>query len=109
MAEGIVAQLEVSLAVLKPKLEKATIEINELMEVVAADSAIAEEEKAKVAVDKEAALKISNEAGAIAKEAEDKLAVALPALEKAMKSVREIEEKDLNELKNMGKPPLKVV
>lgn len=109
MAEGIVEGLEKKLVVLIPILEQKVIEIDQMVEIVEKDTAIAKEEEAKVAVDKEKADRIAAEAGAIAKEANDELAVALPALDRAMTSVKNIKEGDITELKALGKPPLKVV
>jgi dynein heavy chain len=88
----------------KPVLERTLVEVDEKKKVIAEESAAAEEVKAVVVVEEAAASKKAAEVKVIKDGADEKLAEALPALDKAIAAVKKIEVSSFYEMKAVLRP-----
>jgi dynein heavy chain len=101
-------QVEVmSVALEKKKIVVASSqkECEELLVIIVSERRIADEQKKTVEADSERIGKEEKECLAIASDAEADLAVAMPALEKAMLEVDKLDKSSISELKAYNKPP----
>ncbi|CAF1941259.1 unnamed protein product [Rotaria magnacalcarata] len=103
--EKDVSKLRVELNEMLPLLDQAVRETNETMAKIAEDTTNTEEIKTKVAAEEEQVLKKVQETRAIASEASDRLAEALPALEAALQSLEVLSKNDINEVRALQRPP----
>ena len=103
--EKAVAKLRVELNEMLPLLDQAVRETNETMAKIAEDTTNTEEIKAKVASEEEQVLKKVQETRAMATEASDRLAEAMPALEAALQSLEVLSKADINEVRALQRPP----
>ena len=92
----------------KVVVEKATLECNELIEVITTNTADVEA-KASGAMQKEEQLKIDSEQISIEKaEAEAALEEAIPALEEAAAALADLRKDDITEIRSFAKPHINV-
>jgi dynein heavy chain len=104
-----VGGMKEELIALQPKLEEATIETDAMIVKItkmAADAAVVAE---KVAKDKAGCDKQAAAAKAIKDDCEAELAVAIPALNAAVKALDTLKKSDITEVKSMKTPPSGVV
>jgi len=102
------AQVEVmqeELVALQPKLVEASVATEKLLKKIAEDSVEVNEKKAVVEVEEEKCSKQAAEANAMKESCEADLAEAMPALEKAVKALKNLKKSDLDEIKVMQRPP----
>ena len=109
LAEESVNTMKVELTEMQPALEKAAVETTALTEKVEAKVPDVEAQKAVAAKDEAA----TAEQAAAVKEVKDSceadLAEAIPIVNAALKALDTIKKADLDQVKNMGKPPTGVV
>ena len=103
--EKDVAKLRVELNEMLPLLDQAVRETNETMAKIAEDTSSTEVIKTKVASEEEQVMKKVQETRAIASEAQERLAEALPALEAALQSLEVLSKNDINEVRALQRPP----
>ncbi|CAF1149286.1 unnamed protein product [Adineta steineri] len=103
--EKDVAKLRVELNEMLPLLDQAVQETNETMAKIAEDTASTEVIKTKVAAEEEEVQVKVRETRAIASEASERLAEALPALEAALQSLEVLSKNDINEVRALQRPP----
>jgi dynein heavy chain len=103
--EEQVDTMKAELIALQPKLAEATVATNEKLVKVKEAQVIANEKK--TIVDGEAAICAEQEASATAMktDCEAELAIALPALDAALKALKTLSKADITEVKNFKKPP----
>lgn len=104
-----VANLRETLEKKAPELEKTVKEVGETKIVIAKETEDANKVKVVVAAEEEVAAKQEAEVNKIKTDADKDLAVALPALENAVKKVKEIKVNDFYELKGVAKPSASIV
>lgn len=104
-----VAKLNKQLADAQPEMEKTMAFVAEKKEIVAKENKEAEAVKVVVAADEEVAAKEAAEVKAVKDSADADLAVALPALDEAVKKVKQINVNDFYELKGVGAPGPSIV
>eukprot|EP00040_Diaphanoeca_grandis_P037866 m.251032 g.251032 ORF g.251032 m.251032 type:complete len:4203 (+) comp33890_c0_seq2:91-12699(+) len=100
-----VAQLQIELQEMQPALKKAKEETEVAMVDISANKKIAEAKAAEVSIEETAANKQAAESQAIAEDAQRDLAEALPALDKAVASLKNLSKGDITEVKALGNPP----
>jgi dynein heavy chain len=100
-----VAVMQEELVALQPVLEQTQKEVSEMMVVIKADTEAANETKAVVAKDEEAASAKAAECKKIQDDAQADLDEALPALDKALESLKSLSKGDIVEVKSLQKPP----
>ncbi|KAJ1485018.1 dynein heavy chain and region D6 of dynein motor-domain-containing protein, partial [Baffinella frigidus] len=103
--EKDVAIMKVELTDLKPILEKTAIEVDELMVKIEKDKASADETKAVVSTEEDAASKKAAECKEIKESAEAGLAEALPALDAAVACLKNLKLSDISEVAKYANPP----
>ncbi|XP_060531534.1 dynein axonemal heavy chain 1-like [Cylas formicarius] len=101
--------LQAQLEEMKPALETAAKEAEEMITVIAADTITAEETKVIVEQEEEEAAKKTEETHAIAEDAQRDLDEAMPALLAAEASLRALNKNDIIEVRSMKRPPAGVV
>ncbi|EDQ84751.1 uncharacterized protein MONBRDRAFT_39136 [Monosiga brevicollis MX1] len=104
-AASQVAIMQEELVALQPELVKTSEEVAIKMKQIEADSVEVDAKKELVAADEAVAAKAAAEANAIKQECEQDLAVALPALENAIKALDTLKPSDIGEVKAMKNPP----
>ena len=104
-----VAKLQQSLKDKQPELEKTMTEVAETKIVIAKENESAQEVKAVVSVEEAAASEQAAEVKSIKDGADADLAVALPALEDAVRKVKQINVNDFYELKGIAMPGKSIV
>jgi dynein heavy chain len=104
-----VDEMQKQLEAAKPVLEQTSIEITETQKVIEKDSKVANEIKAVATVDEENATKVAAEVKGISDEANAKLAEAEPALEKAVRAVKDIKVGDFYEMRGVNTPGQSIV
>ena len=77
----------------------------ELLKEISASTAVAEKEKARVAVIVEGVVAKANEIDAKKIEAEEDLKLAQPAMDEALEALNSIDQKSISQLKTMKNPP----
>jgi dynein heavy chain len=100
-----VAIMEKELVDLQPVLAKTSVEVEEMIVVIKADTEAADETKAKVLVQEKEANEKAAEAKAIADDAQADLDYALPALDAALQSLKLLTRNDVVEVKALKNPP----
>ena len=103
--EEVVQKLQEELELLKPQLEEAVVESNTMMERITVDSAVAEETKSVVAKEEAGASAKAAECQTIKNDAQRDLDEALPALEEALASLKNLNKNDIVEVRAMQRPP----
>ena len=104
-----VDEMQKKLEAAKPKLEQTSIEIEKTTKIIEEQTKEANEIKAVAQVEEEKAAKQEAEVKAVSDDAQAKLNEALPALDKAVKAVKEIKVGDFYEMKAVNSPALSIV
>ena len=102
--EGKIDVMKLELVELGPVIAKTTEEVEAMIEVIKVDTAKADETKAQVLAQEEAANAKAAEAQAIADDAQADLDKALPALDQALNSLKLLTKADIVEVKAMRNP-----
>merc|ERR1711871_1150431 len=90
---------------LQPVLVVKSAEVEELIKKIAADTKDADVVKARVSKEEASAAGQEHAAMTMASECEADLAVAMPALEDAVKALKSLNKADIVEVKNLKNPP----
>ena len=104
-AKADVKTMQIDLTQKNKDLAVAQADAAELLKEISASTAIAEKEKAKVAVIVEGVTKKANEIAAVKEDAEKDLAAAKPALDAAIEALSSITSKDIGAVKALKNPP----
>jgi dynein heavy chain len=104
-ANAIVESLQEELTVLQPILVVKKKEAEEMIIVVTKESGEADIQKDKVGAEERIVRKQADEVRATQLDAQRDLDIAMPALEKALKSLDALDKKDITEIKSFSKPP----
>jgi dynein heavy chain len=97
--------MERELVDLQPVLKKTAIEVEEMMVVIKADTEEADKTKTIVSAQEKEANEKAAEAKAIADDAQADLDKALPALDAALASLKNLTRNDVVEVKALKNPP----
>eukprot|EP00736_Rhodelphis_marinus_P006943 Rmarinus@m.24609 len=100
-----VAVMQEELTALQPVLAQTSKDVDEMMVNIEKDKASADVTKAEVEKEEEEASQKAKETEAIAADAQRDLDEALPALEKALASLKNLNRNDIVEVRSMGRPP----
>jgi dynein heavy chain len=100
-----VADMQKQLTALQPVLAKTQIEVEEMMVQITADKADAAVIKEKVEQEEASANKKATDTQAIADDAQRDLDEAIPALAAAVKCLEKLSKSDIDEVKNLQRPP----
>ena len=93
----------------QPILEKTQIQVEEKKKDIAEKTVVAEEEKTIVSAEEAVASKKEAEVKAVKDNADEKLGEALPALDAAIKQVKNIQVKDFYDMKVVNNPKPSIV
>jgi len=104
-AAGQVSIMQEELTALQPELVIKSREVSELMIKIEQDKVEADAKKEVVEADEAVAAKAAGEANEIKTDCEADLAVALPALEAAIKALNTLTSKDIGVVKGFTSPP----
>ena len=104
-AKDDVGKMKVDLGIKNQELEVAAKEAETLLKSISENTAIAEKEKAKVAVIVDGVTAKASEIKAVKDDAEKDLAAAKPALDAALEALNSISPKDIGALKALKNPP----
>ncbi|XP_057312411.1 dynein axonemal heavy chain 12-like isoform X2 [Hydractinia symbiolongicarpus] len=104
-ASSQVADMQVELEELQPKLVVASEENEKMMKIIEKESAIAEEQREVVREDEAVANEQAGESQALKDECEAELAEAIPALEAALSALNTLKPADITIVKSMKNPP----
>ena len=104
-ADKGVAEIKASLVILKPQLAAAAIETTAALKIIAREQKAASIQAASVAKDEAAANKVAAEAKAIADDCDADLARAQPAMDAAKKALKNIQKKDIDQVKSFKTEP----
>ena len=104
-AKDQVNEMKVELAEKNKNLHQAQKEAAALLKEISANTAVAEKEKAKVAVIVDRVVKKATEINAVKEDAEKDLALAQPALDAALSALDSITQKDIGAIKGLKNPP----
>uniref|UniRef100_A0A061RL16 Flagellar outer dynein arm heavy chain gamma n=1 Tax=Tetraselmis sp. GSL018 TaxID=582737 RepID=A0A061RL16_9CHLO len=104
-AKDDVNKMKAELAVKNQELAVAAKEAEALLKSISENTAIAEKEKAKVAVIVDQVSEKASRIGAVKDDAEKDLAAAKPALDAALSALNSITPKDIQSLKALKNPP----
>ncbi|XP_066284547.1 dynein axonemal heavy chain 3-like isoform X3 [Branchiostoma lanceolatum] len=104
-ASSQVSVMQQELIDLQPKLEDSKHETEELLEIIAQESVEVEDVKRVVEADEAESNKAASEAQAIRDECEDKLAIAMPAMNAAIAALNTLKQQDITLVKHMQNPP----
>ncbi|XP_076985169.1 dynein axonemal heavy chain 1 isoform X1 [Tamandua tetradactyla] len=100
-----VAKMQGELEIMRPLLEEAAKDTILTMEQIKVDTAIAEETRNSVQAEEIKANEKARKAQAIADDAQKDLDEALPALDAALASLRNLNKNDVTEVRAMQRPP----
>nr|XP_031542333.1 dynein heavy chain 1, axonemal isoform X7 [Vicugna pacos] len=100
-----VAKMQEELEVVRPLLEEAAKDTTLTMEQIKMDTTIAEETRNSVQAEEIKANEKARKAQAIADDAQKDLDEALPALDAALASLRNLNKNDVTEVRAMQRPP----
>ncbi|XP_006892361.1 PREDICTED: dynein heavy chain 1, axonemal [Elephantulus edwardii] len=100
-----VAKMQEDLEIMRPLLEEAAKDTMLTMEQIKADTTIAEETRNSVQAEETKANEKARKAHAIADDAQKDLDEALPALDAALASLRNLNKNDVTEVRAMQRPP----
>jgi dynein heavy chain len=106
--EESISAMQLALEVNAPKLALATQETEQILNTIDRDTALADAEREKVAVEEALANRIADEANKVKLECESSLSEVLPALEAAMDAVSSIDKRQLVEIRSIQAPTDKV-
>ncbi|KAL1506667.1 hypothetical protein ABEB36_005991 [Hypothenemus hampei] len=101
--------LQEQLREMKPALEIAAKDAEEMIAIIAADTIVAEETKEIVEREEEEAIKMTLATQLIAEDAQKDLDEAMPALLEAEQSLKSLNKNDIIEVRSMKRPPAGVV
>jgi dynein heavy chain len=104
-ANEAVEEIKIVLKEMQPKLEKASIETQKMMEKLKVDKAAADETQKVVAREEADAQKQQEEASRLAAHAEASVADANRSLELTIVEVQKLRKEHLTEVKALGSPP----
>eukprot|EP00947_MAST-08B_sp_MAST-8B-sp1_P002409 g2409.t1 len=104
-----VKTMQDQLTALQPVLKTKEVEVGEMMVQITADKAAAAETKTKVEAEESSAQEKAAATKAIADDAQRDLDEALPALDEAVKCLSSLKKADIDEVKNLQKPPNGVI
>ncbi|XP_068600100.1 dynein axonemal heavy chain 12 [Brachionichthys hirsutus] len=104
-AESQVEEMKKELEDLQPKLKKAKIDNNNIMEEIEEETKEVEIKRKLVRDDEEEATKKAKEAQYLKNECESDLAKAIPALEDALSALNTLKPSDVTIVKSMKNPP----
>nr|XP_039250666.1 dynein heavy chain 3, axonemal-like [Styela clava] len=104
-AQSQIGIMQEELTALQPQLEQSSKEVEELVSQISAESAEVEVVKQNVEADEAVAAKAAEEARKIKQECEEKLAVAMPALNAAVSALNTLRQQDIALVKTMTNPP----
>lgn len=104
-----IAELKITLAEMKPVLEKKNLELADALVIVNADKEVANEKEKVVSAEAAIVNGKAEEAQAIADDAEADLKAAAPALKAAKDAVSSLDKAAIVEIKNFAKPPAGVL
>nr|XP_026694595.1 dynein heavy chain 3, axonemal isoform X2 [Ciona intestinalis] len=104
-AETQINVMQQDLTALQPKLEESSKEVEKLVANISAESAEVEMVKKLVEADEAVAANSADEAQKIKQECEDKLAVAMPAMNSAIAALNTLHQQDIALIKTMQNPP----
>lgn len=105
MSEGQVADMQKELTDLQPKLIKTREETEQLIAIIEKEAIEVDAIKQNVEADTEKANKAATEAQQIKDECEEKLELALPALNDAVNALNTLKPQDIAAVKTMQNPP----
>ncbi|XP_023393798.1 dynein heavy chain 1, axonemal [Pteropus vampyrus] len=100
-----VAKMQEELEIMRPLLEEAAKDTTLTMEQIKVDTVIAEETRKSVQAEEIKANEKARKAQAIADDAQKDLDEALPALDAALASLRNLNKNDVTEVRAMQRPP----
>uniref|UniRef100_H0V0D2 Dynein axonemal heavy chain 1 n=1 Tax=Cavia porcellus TaxID=10141 RepID=H0V0D2_CAVPO len=100
-----VAKMQEDLEIMRPLLEEAAKDTISTMDQIKVDTAIAEETRNSVQAEEIKANEKARKAQAIADDAQKDLDEALPALDAALASLRNLNKNDVTEVRAMQRPP----
>ncbi|XP_021099660.1 dynein heavy chain 1, axonemal isoform X7 [Heterocephalus glaber] len=100
-----VAKMQEELEIMRPLLEEAAKDTIFTMDQIKVDTAIAEETRNSVQAEEIKANEKARKAQAIANDAQKDLDEALPALDAALASLRNLNKNDVTEVRAMQRPP----
>ncbi|KAF6312761.1 dynein axonemal heavy chain 1 [Rhinolophus ferrumequinum] len=100
-----VTKMQEELEIMRPLLEEAAKDTLLTMEQIKADTVIAEETRQSVQAEEIKANEKARKAQAIADDAQKDLDEALPALDAALASLRNLNKNDVTEVRAMQRPP----
>uniref|UniRef100_G3TQL9 Dynein axonemal heavy chain 1 n=1 Tax=Loxodonta africana TaxID=9785 RepID=G3TQL9_LOXAF len=100
-----VSKMQEDLEIMRPLLEEAAKDTMLTMEQIKVDTAIAEETRNSVQAEEIKANEKARKAQAIADDAQKDLDEALPALDAALASLRNLNKNDVTEVRAMQRPP----
>ncbi|KAM6325251.1 LOW QUALITY PROTEIN: dynein axonemal heavy chain 1 [Podargus strigoides] len=103
-----VAKMQEELESARPRLAQAAKETLATMEELKVDTAVAEDTRSAVQAEEMKAKAKAQTAQAIADDAQKDLAEALPALDAALASLRNLNKSDVSEVRALQRPPLGV-
>ena len=104
-AKEDVGTMKIELQQKNVDLEEAQKMSEKLLKEISASTAVAEKEKARVAVIVEGVVAKANEIDAKKIEAEEDLKLAQPAMDEALEALNSIDQKSISQLKTMKNPP----
>ena len=99
-----VAEMQIALEALQPKLQESTVATEALLVVITVDRKDAAAKSVIVEADAEKCAKVAEGAEKLATECEAGLAEALPALAAAENALKSLDKSDITEMKAMKKP-----
>ncbi|ENN83120.1 hypothetical protein YQE_00519, partial [Dendroctonus ponderosae] len=101
--------LQEQLKEMKPALQVAAKDADEMIQIIAADTIVAEETKEIVEREEQEATKKAEATQLIAEDAQQDLDEAMPALLAAEQSLKSLNKNDIIEVRSMKRPPAGVV
>ncbi|XP_044735429.1 dynein axonemal heavy chain 1-like [Chrysoperla carnea] len=104
-----VKEMQINLGIMKPQLEIAVKDAAVMIELIAKDTAVAEETKLVVEKEEAIAMEMAAKTQEIADSAQRDLDEALPELLAAEEALKQLNKNDITEVKAMKHPPTGVV
>uniref|UniRef100_H2YSD8 AAA+ ATPase domain-containing protein n=1 Tax=Ciona savignyi TaxID=51511 RepID=H2YSD8_CIOSA len=104
-AESQINVMQQELTALQPRLEESSLEVEALVADISAESAEVELVKKLVEADEAVAANAADDAQQIKQECEEKLAVAMPAMNAAIAALDTLRQQDIALVKTMQNPP----
>ncbi|KAK6993742.1 dynein heavy chain 3 axonemal, partial [Biomphalaria glabrata] len=104
-SEGQINVMQTELLELQPKLIETSQETEELISIIERETIEVEDIKRIVEVDEAVANKAAQEAEAIKMDCEEKLSIAMPAMNAAVSALDTLKQNDITIVKTMSNPP----